>query len=455
MSFSVDSSLRKELSTAKTESASFESSYDSLQTDKEIINFYISIDAIDGIVVEKKGHRFSRKKDSDNIPVFALLSYPKKSGSSIRTKIPSLPLTESSESTSLGRRKRYSAHFTLGENEKYTFKMGMPMRKIKNKRREQYEPKAIDLRISLMRGKEIIDIGFTSVVFDGKERGQQKLMPVLQNRLKNLPLSMKSNTQITAIHKKSKAKALSFADEPTKLYWFNRSHVRISVTARISNDNLSLDSIPHGASSLSGSISSCGISYDDNVCRISGLIGGPDSLAGEETNISEGHHLKRITRGISQFEPLKTFSFSSAQSERSEDIPMIYDRFNAVTNSKDSLLTSSLSYSSSGSESDESRSEFQNNYSKFRITASEENSDSEEDEDDSNGSLGSESSINSGFDETDAASTTDESSFHSDDGTFLKYLNGDSDDTEKKSETSINLDEVSLSTNLFDSAESP
>lgn len=217
--------------------------------DIDMIDFTISIEAIDGIImtssttanIVRLANPKKAKDDRQRLPpVFGLVTYQQSVGahSEHKTNIPSRPLVKSK--SSIGKRERYCASF--GSSSRYKknsdkkleqIKMTMPMRKSKS-RPSGYVEKQLDLCVGLMRESEVIKLGLASVPLYGDEYDESKLIPVVQQEkekaltatrmYKNRSLSRKPKTILGV-------KSVYFPSDPSRKYSIQCANLRLSIKA--------------------------------------------------------------------------------------------------------------------------------------------------------------------------------------------------------------------------------
>lgn len=216
--------------------------------DKDMIDFTISIEAIDGIIVTSStAAKITRlgttKKAEDELnmpPVFSLVTYQHSAGAhgNLKTNIPSRQLVKSK--SSIGRRERYYAYFgSSGRSRKKSdkkldqIKITMPMRKNKS-RPSGYVEKKLDLSVGLMRGSEVIKLGSACVALHGDECGESKLVPVVQEQ-KEKSTNTARLSRNRSITRKPKtilgARSVCFSSDPSRKYSIQCANLRLSVKA--------------------------------------------------------------------------------------------------------------------------------------------------------------------------------------------------------------------------------
>lgn len=200
----------------------------------EIINFTVSIEALDGIIATNTGGRHANIGQL-GVPVFGVVAYHQTvSGSKniVKTNIPSMPLVKSN--SSFGNRDRFQAGFGFPDEGKGNtleqIKIALPMRKSKFSS-SGYVERQLDLSFSLMRGSEVMKMGVVSVVLGGNECGESKLAQICQEKTVRTT-HMKGNKRISRKTKTTVgARSASFIQDPSRRYSLQRANLRVSVEA--------------------------------------------------------------------------------------------------------------------------------------------------------------------------------------------------------------------------------
>jgi hypothetical protein len=204
------------------------------ESDRDLVDFIISIESLDGIMSTNKGRRHQNIGQL-GAPVFGVLSYSTRlaeNGKVVKTNIPSMALVKS---TSIGKRERWHANFGYPNMESDALEqihLTLPMvSKQMNSRKCEYHERRLDLDINLMRGSEVIRLGFASISLCGNEYGRSQLISVGQEKLVrtmrkqgNKRISQKKKTTIGV-------KSVSFMKDPTRRFSLQRSNLRVSVRA--------------------------------------------------------------------------------------------------------------------------------------------------------------------------------------------------------------------------------
>jgi hypothetical protein len=218
----------------RTYTVSTSGSSEDLQRD--LIDFKISIELIDGIISTNTGRRHQNIGQL-GAPVFGIISYSTRlpeNGKIVKTNVPSMPLVKSK--SSIGNRERFHAGFGYPNGELNTLEqihLTLPMTSNKsNERRSKYRERRLDLDINLMRGSEVIKFGFASIALCGNEVGESKLVPVSQEKLVRTTRK-KGNKRIPQKKKTTiGVKSVSFMKDPSRRFSLQRANVRVSVEAK-------------------------------------------------------------------------------------------------------------------------------------------------------------------------------------------------------------------------------
>lgn len=223
--------------------------------DYEIVDFTISIESFDGIIMTScattnitNSFVSSSKKSStgpSSVPVLGVVTYQQMAGnhSKVKTHIPSMPLVKSK--SSIGKRERYCAVFGKPSNRnkkassgnQEQIKISLPMKRSKS-RPSGYAERQLNLTIGIMRGSEVIKLGAASVPLNGDEYGESRLIPIVQKG------NEKSSTiQISRTYKSSRitsgrpktilgARSACFSSDPSRKYSIQCASLRLSIKAR-------------------------------------------------------------------------------------------------------------------------------------------------------------------------------------------------------------------------------
>jgi len=221
-------------SIVRTPTISTTSSGNSSKKETDIIDFTISIEALDGIIATNTRGRHANIGQL-GVPVFGVVAYRQKIAGSknvVKSNIPSMPLVKSN--SSFGNRDRFHAGFGYTHerrgNKHEQIKIAIPMRKNKYSA-SGYIDRQFDLSFSLMRGSEVIKMGVVSTILSGNERGESKLVQISQEKTVRTT-RMKGNTRIS---RKSKttvgARTASFIQDPSRRYSLQRANIRVTVQA--------------------------------------------------------------------------------------------------------------------------------------------------------------------------------------------------------------------------------
>lgn len=197
----------------------------------DVVDFVISIESIDGIISTNTGRQSNIGQLG--IPVFGVVSYNKRlnNGKVAKTNIPSMSLVKST--SSIGNRDRYHAGFGYPKGNSNILEqihLALPMN-VNRINRSEYVRKSFNLTINLMRGSEVMKIGCTSLLLNGDENGESKLIPIGQEKsVRTTRVRGKKR-----ISKKSKttvgARSASFVNDPSRKYSLQRANIRVSVVA--------------------------------------------------------------------------------------------------------------------------------------------------------------------------------------------------------------------------------
>jgi hypothetical protein len=176
----------------------------------------------------KHGKRIMKEDE----PVFVVVTLFKKGGESdegFKVSCVSSPMIRNHYSIG-GNRKRYMAKFSAREtdanDEQLPLESDIAVLMTPNKHTKSgYDSKKMDLRVSLLRGTEMVKIGSTSITLNGSETGLSKLVAVgtnemVKNRVKKPNGSMATTTLGSAY--------VAFTDEPSHKYTLQRANIRIS-----------------------------------------------------------------------------------------------------------------------------------------------------------------------------------------------------------------------------------
>ena len=219
---------------SKSKSTVSSASGSSALSTADIIDFTVSIEALDGIISTNTGGRHKNIGQLGG-PVFGVISYSQKvSGNAnvIKTNIPSMPLVKSA--SSIGNRERYQAAFGYPDgnvNALEQVQLTLPMNKSRTGK-SGFRPRHFDLTLSLMRGSEVMKLGVASITLCGDECGESKLVAIGQEktvhttRMKgNRPVSHKSKTTVGA-------RSASFINDPSRRFSLQRSTLRVTIVAK-------------------------------------------------------------------------------------------------------------------------------------------------------------------------------------------------------------------------------
>ncbi len=206
---------------------------------RELIDFKISIESLDGIISTNTGQRH-RNIGQLGAPVFGIVSYSTKlpeNGKVVKTNLPSLPLIKST--SSIGNRDRFHACFGYPDGESNVLEqinLTLPMTRNKSAaRRSEYRERRFDLDINLMRGSEVIKIGFASISLNGTETGESRLIQVGQEKLVRTT-RRKGNKRIPQTKKTTiGVRSVSFMKDPSRRFSLQRANLRVNVQARASS----------------------------------------------------------------------------------------------------------------------------------------------------------------------------------------------------------------------------
>ena len=209
--------------------------------EKKVITFTAIMDSIDGIIATNHGRQ--SLIGQRNQPVFVVVSYYKKimsTGKTVKTNMLSLPLVKSN--SSIGKRVRLYAKFS-DEDHPQTFSLSAAMRR-DSSYKSGYEPRELDVEISLMRGSEVVKLGSTAIVLSGDEDGSMQIVAVnsskaITNTVRKAMIANKpSKTSVSSLSTTT-AKMVSFASDPSCKYTLQRSILRFSVLVKGTNKSQS------------------------------------------------------------------------------------------------------------------------------------------------------------------------------------------------------------------------
>jgi hypothetical protein len=265
------------------------------------MDFYVTIDLLDGIIVTNSGSR--KKVVKDGMPVFAVASYKKKIAGipkSVTTNIPSCQLK--SHPSSIGNnRERYFARFADEiQDRSHTFKLSAPMLMQKGITKSRCEPREVEFQIGLMKGSQVIYLGSATLTLQGDEQGKRQSIPVKSKKPKKsgVKRNMKKESSVNMI-------SASFTDTPGCKYSLQRSMLRVSVSTD-SNLAQAPDGVGHISVNITQSLSYLsGLSFD--------MASSTGSLSSEEEIAFSPYHKQKNGHML---------NLSSTQSE------MISDKYN-------------------------------------------------------------------------------------------------------------------------------
>jgi len=216
----------------RSSASSVTSNTRSIKSDKiEILDFAISLEAIDGIISTR-----TRRSTQPHVPVFAVASYSQElrdTNDVVKSNIPSMPLMKST--SSIGNRERYHAAFGYPDgpvNAPEVIHLGLPMR-IDNRSLAGYEARQMDITISIMRGSEVLRLGVACLSLEGDETNESKLISVGQDKTvkttrRNGKKSVTSTTKTTTVGARSSA----FNQDPSQRYSLQRANIRVSIECK-------------------------------------------------------------------------------------------------------------------------------------------------------------------------------------------------------------------------------
>lgn len=200
-----------------------------------IVDFTISIEALDGIIATNTGGKFVNIGQM-GVPVFGVVSYNQRvvgSKSVIQSNVPSMPLVKSN--SSFGNRDRFHAGFSNplsspGEAESAKIEIALPMRK-NTRAASGFYGREMEMTFSLMRGSEVMKLGMISLPLSGDESGHSKLIAISNEKtvkttriVGNKRISQKSRSTLNS-------SSISFINDPSRRYSLQRANLRISVVA--------------------------------------------------------------------------------------------------------------------------------------------------------------------------------------------------------------------------------
>eukprot|EP00979_Chaetoceros_neogracilis_P012476 scaffold3337_cov256-Chaetoceros_neogracile.AAC.10 len=228
------SSSASTVKTPTTITTSIGSSSGSSQNKTDIIDFTISIEALDGIIATNTGGRHANSGKL-GVPVFGVVAYHQKiegSKNIVKSNIPSMPLVKSN--SSFGNRDRFHAEFGFPQEDRGSrhgqINIALPMHR-NNYSLSGYTERQFDLSFSLMRGSEVIKMGVVSTILAGDECGDSKLAQIGQEKMIRTT-RMKGNKRISNKSKTTVgARSASFIQDPSRRYSLQRANLRVTVEA--------------------------------------------------------------------------------------------------------------------------------------------------------------------------------------------------------------------------------